>query len=251
MGACSSSRGYAMPAKSQKTNELFEKTRASENLPSPWDVMYQSHQALFHLLDQIASMTLTMKREQYSEIRGQCNTLFLLLKIHARAEDTIFFPAVEKKFPGIATKYGDDHKRSAEGRPKLLEALDRAADSDELFEVGMATMRKFCEANKAHQLGEEEVINPNLPSFPLEEQRQIIKDMAELDPDSWNSTYCCGIFARVNDEKRMKFLKGLQQSISAAQFAIIMQNIRQLIQDEPNKLVLPLLNSTPFLMENF
>ena len=246
MGACLAYPGYAMPPQStgsKHPNNLTE--------PGPWEVMYQSHQALFHLLDQVASMTLSLKRDRYDEIRAKCNVLFGLLKLHARVEDAVFFPSVEKKFPGIATSYADDHKRSAEGRPKLLEALDKAKESDELFEDGMSAMRKFCEGNKNHQLGEEKVINPNLPSFSLEEQKQIVRAMAELDQESWNTTYCQGIFAHINDEKRMKFLKGLKQSISNSQFTIIMQNIRYLIESESEKLVIPVMNRSQFLNNNF
>jgi hypothetical protein len=198
---------------------------APEAPPSPalapaaiWEVMVQSHQALFFALDQLSQRTTAVPGEDeraaaLTAVRAEADTLFALMKLHARIEDAVFFPAVEAKQAGVTAKFGDDHKRSGEGRPALLALLDAGATSEEAYGAAMEALRKFCAGNRAHQLAEEEAINGLLTTaFTEPEASDVVRRIASLDAAGWGATYVPGILARLRDPQRLAFLRSLQMA---------------------------------------
>ncbi|KAI9012213.1 hypothetical protein DFJ74DRAFT_683055 [Hyaloraphidium curvatum] len=170
-----------------------------------------------------------------------------MLRLHARIEDGVFFPAVETKRPGLADRFEEDHRRSAAGRPALLDLLNKAKDSDAAFEEAMAAMRRFCSGNTAHQLGEEQEINPKLPEdFTQPEAIHVVRMMAELDQPSFNGPYVAGVFSRIPDSGRAAFLTSLRMSVSAAQYEEIMKTVRGIVGDK-SKQIVPVENPAMFV----
>ncbi|KAI9008514.1 hypothetical protein DFJ74DRAFT_359242 [Hyaloraphidium curvatum] len=196
--------------------------KMAEAEASPFEFMVQSHQALFKALDDLAESTKTKGRDKMPEIRAEADRLFLLMKLHAAIEDKAYFPAVNAKHAGMADRFMDDHKNSATGRPALLGLLDKAVESDADFAAAMEALRKFCAGNRAHQLAEEEVINPILPtSFTPAEAKEVIRKIVAVDPESFTSAYVPGICALLPIAGRNSFLKALETSLYPAQYATV------------------------------
>lgn len=205
-------------------NSAFQAPTANAD---PWQIMVQSHQGLFAALDHLKQTTMTLKRESMDTIRKEANALFLMMKLHARLEDTVYFPAFNALKENVAESFSDDHKKSAEGRPKLLELLDNAVNSDEAFEEGMAALRKFCDGNRNHQQREEEVLDPLKPQFERSAVKDLFARLAALDEESFNVTYCNGIYSHLPPNGREQFLSALQYCVPASQYAEIMKNIQK------------------------
>ena len=209
--------------------------------------MVQSHQALFLALDRLAASAQAADQASLPAVRAEADALFALMKLHAQIEDKVYFPAVEAKHDGVTGRFSDDHKRSGEGRPQLLALLDAASEGDEQLAAAMAALRKFCDGNRAHQLAEEDVVNPLLPTtFSRDEAIDVVRRIAALDPASWNTTYVRGIVTRLPDAQRRAFLGSLKLAVPEDQYAEISATVAELMR-QPETLVVPSDDPASFL----
>jgi hypothetical protein len=141
------------------------------------------------------------------------------MKLHARIEDAVYFPAFNAFEADIASKFSDDHKRNAEGRPTLLGLLDKAQESDEAFQEAMEALKKFCVGNRSHQENEELMLNLLKSKFKLEDVNYLFAQITSLDATSFDEVYVPGICDNLSSEGRFKFLSALKEISPANKYA--------------------------------
>jgi hypothetical protein len=208
------------------TSTPKETTKVDVPAANAWEIMIQSHQALYVLLDRLKAKTETSKHESMAEIRKEADHLFLLMKLHARIEDAVYFPVFNDFRPNIAGSFSQDHKNSAEGRPKLLELLNNGANSEVDFNAAMEALKKFCIGNRAHQEKEETTLDPFKQLFKDAKVKDLFLKIAELDFESFSAIYVPGIYAHIpTDAGKQNFLKALEYVLSATQYEAIKSHL--------------------------
>eukprot|EP00741_Cyanophora_paradoxa_P012629 tig00020614_g12202.t1 len=208
---------------------------------NPLCVLRYGHDAIRIALSYIEGIARALSPSVLQRLLQSFDSLNAFIELHSVQEEKVFFPAVNKKRPGLCD-FSGDHAKDLQRLSKIKDMLNdliKEKTNEKLGEELQKALLEWCKEERQHMKKEEQAVFSVLEQiFSYDEAVLLIRDMLKLEAKAWKNTAIGYCFERLHEKGRHEFMRALQVSVTDAQYAEFYEAVHDLMCEEDLRLFL-------------
>eukprot|EP01083_Nonionella_stella_P091598 256157_1 len=205
----------------------------------PFAVMRLTHEAVRAGMKSVGNALKDVAEDcsNVDDIKNIYSDLVRCIAVHAKQEDDVFFPLLDKGFENIVTKKGipAQHEADAPLRNKISVLLDKGCDTKKQLSEAIDAWLKH---HEAHLKCEEDVMMPLTPKTAdtTEERGSIVRNIINVDRKEFNEFQFEYVLRQLVQTKPfgpvMMYCKAVQMASNVEEYAAVKGKIAGIVGDE-------------------
>ena len=203
----------------------------------PFAMMRLTHEAIGRGLDKLEQALDAEGAAHLPEMATAFDEVARGIRLHARQEEQVLFPALARKRPRLAVQFTEEHAVDL-ARLQIIQAEFAKAAADEEAVADLAELlRLWAASHREHLQHEERVISPALREvFRLEEATLVVRAIMEYDLPEYRSTQLRWVFQYLRSEERGVYLAMLQGCSPPEELRSMLRVVAPLVTAEERRM---------------